>query len=327
MLRVSKAHVDAALDEIRVVIDDPGETHRVARALRDSLSGLLIFDSRTGFRLTGAVGLVKAHRDLAKARRDLESGLLDYPADCEYPYPEDVDSVRKGADEVLRDWKSNLQAAQHLEQLVRLVISDETTWHSTSPRRTRDLVEIGELTPTSGTRLTVEIRPVDDPMFEMLELGSGVSYEISAVSMPKIKPIAGASLLVSPASTFPEFSARPSDTSDSLTVVETGETNNVADYAAVIGLAHRLGASESWFVVVPQIGVNPSKNIRSFSLGAGIAWRWITVGMGVLWTKHDVLDGLQTGERIRFSEDLHTRESYGTPRLYVSVALVAFPGL
>jgi hypothetical protein len=180
---------------------------------------------------------------------------------------------------------------------------------------------------TKGTKLKVEVKPEEKSLLAVARPEPPITYEVSVLPRSRWSPGVGLSLLVSPQSTFPEYSTRASETSDSVSVVESGEFNNTVDWAVTLGLTYRLGDESKWALVVPQVSVNPSDKIRSFALGGGISWRWMTVGLGVMWTKHEELDGQEVGESLRFKEDLRTVETYGGGQFYVSIALTAIPGI
>jgi hypothetical protein len=79
-------------------------------------------------------------------------------------------------------------------------------------------------------------------------------------------------------------------------------------------------------VWIPELTVNPSSEVRAVGAGAAFSWwKILKVGVGYLWTKHKVLDGLSEGALLERAEDLRVRDSYQDGKWYISISLIGWP--
>ena len=101
----------------------------------------------------------------------------------------------------------------------------------------------------------------------------------------------------------------------------------------ILSLTHarfdrRADGGVTWWPV--DIVVNPTSGIQSIGVGTSFSYRAVRLGIGHLWSKHEVLGGQSIGQVLGDSEDLNIRDSYHVPDnkwkgLYFSLSITGVP--
>jgi len=64
---------------------------------------------------------------------------------------------------------------------------------------------------------------------------------------------------------------------------------------------------------------------RSFGIGVGLSWKAAKISAGVIWIRRIELDGQEVGDFLPDPEFLKTRDTYGSPEIYVGVSVIGWP--
>jgi hypothetical protein len=298
-----------------------GPVELLATALRDSL-GLAV--DRCGAR-KGVVGwpvagrLLDAATDLIPANRELEQSLLQSKAALgEERYADlrvTIERIGGSATEAAGDYRDLTDAAYETEAFAIHVASACTTWRGAR-------IELGSnerrlVTFTVTTQSAVELSRV-------ASLGSA-SARVTLVPDRLLQPSLGAAVLYAPGARYPRYGTRPVTGGEE--IFRRGTEDDRFDWALTLGLAWRgLGANPlgrpKRALWLPEVMVNPTGHLRAFGVGVGASWSFVKVGTGVLWSRHTLLEGQQTGDVLPDKESLRTGDSYRSPRVYFNLSVV-----
>ena len=245
---------------------------------------------------------------LTKALRQLASHVAD-PDAARDPALDDGRQLLDGSEKLLT-------AAHRLDDLTRIATTACSVWQS----------DPFEVTMAKGLELTFTPAVRDLP--EIRRIAGEAPEAVTLTVLPDwtVRPAAGVALGFSPRSTFPTYATKKSG--DQVVIVPKGHDDHRADYLFTLGLTYpildgRAKASHlTWWL--PELMVNPSDKVRSLGIGTSVSWKFLKIGIGALWSKHDVLDGQLPGQLLDSAGDLATCGSYGAPKSVFTISIIGW---
>lgn len=227
-----------------------------------------------------------------------------------------VENVIFSADSALKDAPKTLAAARTVEALATRVIhaTDEIPCESTSVRW------------DTGKDLVIKVTPRQDAELAGLGLESEREYKVRVLPDWEFHPSVGLSLLAIPRARYPEYEA-VKEGDQQYRISRSGRTDSRFDYALTLGLVNRRldwRRDRNLALWLPEITINPTEDVKLMAVGTAASYRIFKLGTGVAWTRHSVLSGQAVGDVVQ-TEDVPTRETYGKPKLYLSISLMGLP--
>lgn len=189
------------------------------------------------------------------------------------------------------------------------------------------------ITLQKGRKVTLKITP--KPIATLASAGRLPKVDALFTLLPRwaVRPAVGLSLLWADGAVFPEFGTRKTTETvqdemkvERFEIVEKDFDDERFTYGLNLGLTARglctsKGKNCPWLDLI----VNPSDDVKA--LGAGVSYNFqsIKIGVGALWTKHEVLDDDQrAGDLLMAEDELMTRDSYGSPEFFVSLSVIGW---
>lgn len=254
---------------------------------------------------------LKAVGELTRKLRSLSENAAELHAQS----PEPPAQLLKAVDGLLEDAEKITAAAYHAQALAVAVIHARSVWES----------EDQEITWDEGKSLTLTIAAKKTPELARLARLGDLQLKITVLADWLVRPAVGLSFLYSPNSSFPTYAAAGKDAD--LHVRAAGTNDQRFQWGLALsmtwrGLDWRKGSG--WAVWFPELTVNPSSDVKAVAVGAGVSWKFVKLGGGVMWTRHAALDGLRAGDPLTTKDDLRTTDAYGRPNGYVSLSLVGW---
>jgi hypothetical protein len=221
------------------------------------------------------------------------------------------------ARKAMGDAESLRSAALRIESLAQRTLEARSVWCS----------EEYPVSASKGVTLTILVSGAKEADLAPLADRPDFQLQVSLVPDWLARPALGLAFLYSPDSTFPKFGT--SKDGEKFKIVRPDAQDSRFTYGLTLGLTWRgldwrqkYGAA-LW---IPELTVNPSSDVRAVGVGVAFSWwKILKVGVGWLWTKHKVLDGLAETDRLDAAEDLRLRDSYPDGRWYLSISLIGWP--
>lgn len=278
-------------------------------SLRDSISGL---ESRRGMAAEVRVSALEA--DIATAQANLlgRAGVLAVDESMRGA----VEDLVTRADSALKDAPKTLSAARAVEALaVRIVhAKDRIPCESTTVRW------------DTGKELEIRVTPRQEAELAGLGMDNERVYKVRVLPHWEFHPSLGLSFLAVPRARYAEYEA-VKEGDEQYRISRSGRTDSRFDYALTLGLVNRRldwRRDRNVALWLPEITINPTKDVKLMALGAAASYRILKLGAGAAWTRHSVLADQTVGDVVKSSE-VPTRETYGKPKLYVSLSLMGLP--
>ena len=184
---------------------------------------------------------------------------------------------------------------QELGAVARRVASGRTMTITATPRSETELARVATLAPTTWT-VTVQPKIVVSP-----------SLSIGGLAAPQAR--------------FPIYGTAP--TTGGSEVVRTGRSDARFTAAGMLGVTWGpLDRRETSGVAfwLPELVVGAGST-PTFGVGGAVSWHALRLGVGAAWMRHRRLDGMTEGTVLSDPSELRVSDSYGRPRLYVTLSL------
>ncbi len=264
--------------------------------------------------LTAASALNRATAALNEALGS-KDGKVVVPEPPFKPY----ETLLANAEAALADAKKTIQAAYAVEAAATALLEAETEWrHARSFKVKAD----------KGREGTIKIEKKADPdLARAAAVWEPRTITFSARPGWRIRPAVGLSLVGALRATYPAYATQEVDgrTFAQETEVLDRRFTYTLDLALTTARWDRRqeDGTAFWF---PVFSINPSDDVRAVGVGAGFTFaRLFKLGAGLLWTKHEVLDGISEGEEVLAERPFRTRHTYGKARGYVSLSITGWP--
>ena len=188
-----------------------------------------------------------------------------------------------------------LRSLTALERVATRLVAARGTWRSSDPEAASDMPKLSK---TRGAKITLTITKEADPRLSALAPLRDRSFTMVVLPEWKVTPVLGVSLIVSPDSDFETYATRPTGNGLEQVIYANGSTDARYTYAVTLGLIfNRLQTESESFGIWPEIFVSPAGGIDAFGGGVAVTlFRYMKLGMGAMWTRHDELDGQVTGK-------------------------------
>jgi hypothetical protein len=195
----------------------------------------------------------------------------------------------------------------------------------------------------SGRRVRIRLTPSTAP--ELSRAAGAKPLDIEASFLPDwlIRPALGVSLLYVPDAVFATYGTQKVGTE--VRVSEKGTQDQRFAYGLTLGLTWRgldgrdakllerdgqpaalarIGSGITFWI--PEITINPLKDVRAVALGVSVSYGMLKLGVGRAWIRHSELQKGQTvGSVITDADALAAGQSYGRALPYFSISLVGLP--
>lgn len=230
---------------------------------------------------------------------------------------EDMEELFQVATDALAAFPEYLAAAAAVERAGRRLMtaaSDECL--------TKDIDRV-EL--SKAVELEVTIKAIDLGVAAVNDTVPELTVKAEARPDWLFRPSLGLSLLRASDAKYPTFTAK--QVTGGFEVAEGGVQDSRVDWALMLSFVPRFldGRDTHGFALwFPTFSINPSESVRAVGLGAGISWKALKFDAGVIWTKHDALDGQIVGQPLAAKEDLRTESTYGKGKAYVGFSIVGW---
>lgn len=293
----------------------PEPVATAARALCKSLmadleEGMRCDDDRLQARIRPVKALLEALQQTAENLRKLEKAAKGVPNP-------DVDELLAAGAKALHDAADILAEAYRIEGLARRAMLASDTWSSRP----------FSVSTSFGRRLSIAVSPRKTEELARLAFHEPITFTMTVQPDWLVRPAVGLAFLAAKDSTYPIYSTRESG--DQFEIVQSDLQDSRFTYGLSMGLTwrgldHR--DDRGFAVMLPEITVNPSDDVKAVGIGAGVTfWRIVKLGGGLLWTKHKALDGQAPGDMLAAEGDLRLKDAYGKPKWYLSLSLVGWP--
>lgn len=322
-LQQTHTRVLATLERMRTGED----VERAASQLREALqlSGDGCSTANRARRLPVTLTLLQAIEDLEPARAELRKAILDGYIELNgyagfQGLTDSLGRIRTAADSAVGDYEPIVSTAYRVESLTLTAAYACSTW-------TGGTVSVKSDT---GRSITLSIDARSEPELSRVADRSPVGYTVTFLPRWVVRPSLGASLLVAPNATFPRFGARSPATGGGTEVYESGTQDARFNWGITLGFTWRgmsLGSDEKPGVALwlPELTVNPGSDSKSLSAGVGMSFRFLKLGVGMSWIRHSELVDLRVGQTIPNKDFLRVRDTFRSPKLYVSLSVFDWP--
>jgi hypothetical protein len=183
------------------------------------------------------------------------------------------------------------------------------------------LVDSVKITADTGRKLTLTLSPRKADMVARL-VGDEESLTVTALPRWHVRPAVGLAFLVAPDARYSRFGT--TEVGDSVAIVASDEQDSRFTWGLTLSATFPFltrGRMAFW----PEITINPSSDLKAFAVGGAFSYSSFKVGAGMLFTKHSDLVGQELDQHLPSADDLRTRETYGDPKLYLSVSVFSRP--
>jgi hypothetical protein len=209
-----------------------------------------------------------------------------------------------------------LQAARDIETLIGRVANAKSTYTS------KDY----DVHWDKAHKVNIKIAPA--PIASLTKSATFESLQPKVTVAPDwlIRPGVGLTFLTSDESEFPTYGTKKDPAG--VKIFENGTQNGRFTWGLTLGATFRGldWRDTSGFAIWPlEFTINPSSDLKSMALGAGISYKVFKFSAGYLWTKHTVLDGQIVGDVLADPSDLKTRTTYEDSKLYFGVSIFGWP--
>lgn len=322
-LQQTHTRVLATLERMRTGED----VERAAGQLRETLhlSGDGCSTANRARRLPVTLTLLQAIEDLEPARAELRQAILDGYIELNgyagfQGLTDSLGRIRAAADSAVGDYEPLISVAYRVESLTLTAAYACSTW-------TGGTVSVKSDT---GRSLTLSIDARSEPELSRVADRSPVGYTVTFLPRWIVRPSLGASLLVAPHGTFPKFGARSPATGGGTEIYESGTQDARFNWGITLGFTWRgmsLGPDEKPIVALwlPELTVNPGGDSKALSAGVGMSFRFLKLGVGLSWIRHSELVDLTVGQAIPNKDFLRVRDTFRSPKLYVSLSIFDWP--
>jgi hypothetical protein len=212
---------------------------------------------------------------------------------------------------VLDDYEALVTTAYRLERLAGIVAGACGT-------RTLDSLR---LRTGSGRTMTIAVTPRSETeLARVAELGS-TTWTVTVQPRVLISPSLSIGGLVAPQGRLPVYGT--SSAGGTTTVAETGRSDARFTAAGMLGITWGpLDRREKNGVAVwlPELVVGAGST-PTFGVGAGVSYGFLRLGVGGAWMRHAALDGMRVGDVLADPSELRVSDSYGRPRLYMTLSV------
>jgi hypothetical protein len=186
------------------------------------------------------------------------------------------------------------------------------------------------VTSAGGVTLTLTVEPRTEAELARVATQRGSTFQATVMPAWRMRPGLGASLLVAPEASYSKFATRTPETGSGTEIFQSGTQDSRFTWGITLGMAWRAlsrgeGDRPDVALWLPEITVNPAADTRALGLGAAVSWRFLKLGTGLLWTRHSELEGQSVGESLPNKDFLRTRDTYASPKVYLSLSIFDWP--
>lgn len=260
--------------------------------------------------------VLAAMRQLSQARFDLDAsvGAVSLTRGAESRLRDTLALLQSRAQTALADFDPLVANAYHIERLAGMVAGACSYWAA------------GSLASSSaGRSLMIKVTPRTDPEVGRVATKGGTTYTVTVPRRVVVRPALGLSALFAPQARYSNFGARAlPQTGAGMEVYETGVRDARFSWGVTLGLTYAAldrrdaGGFSLW---LPELTFNNAGDVKALGVGSAVSFASLKLGTGLLWIRHQELDGLTLGQTIPNVTYLRTNDSYSHPRLYVSLSV------
>ena len=218
----------------------------------------------------------------------------------------------------LAEAAATLKAARAVEATAVATVEARGTWRPAEPLRIKSDV---------GREITLSITSTADADRVRAAVLEPFTLTLTAQPDWKLRPAVGLALLAAPGAHYPSYGAVESG--ETSVARQTGQADRRFSYALQLSLTtpwtdwREQTGRALWF---PVFSINPLSDVRAVGLGAGVTVsKIVTFGAGMLWTRHQALDGLGVGSVVTPERPFRTRDTFGAGQFYFSISVMGWP--
>jgi hypothetical protein len=318
----------SALTALREMNNKSGEPDYLEKEFGNTKSTRLNTTKQGCWKNTCSESIANALFSLRKYRQDLVETLRKYRQEpvetnadsppCEKKEIEKYELLVKTATGVLDDSDELYGAALGIETLLNDVLGAKSVYSDTT------FVDL-----EYGRSVTVKITPKEDKRRVPLAVNDPIEFKFKVFKDWVLRPSVGLSFLAANNAEFPKIGTKPVPGDSLVEIAESGTQDSRFEWGLTLGLTTRWTdwREESGLAIwLPELTINPSDDVRALGLGGAASWRIFKLGIGALWTRHEILDNDQRiGDKLPMTESPLTRQSYRDPSFYFSVSVFGWP--
>ena len=264
-----------------------------------------------------------AQRNRLKARRDSVQSEVDTLRARSVRLREELETGKETLEVGLEAAKlddTRVDAAYALERLIHPLLKLSNTLQCRSISVPSDSILVVTVTVSHKDAATIERLP---------GLHDTVRVTFEAEPKRTFRVALGLALLYANKATYPTFSTSAiPDAGDSVLVVRTGDEDRRINYGLSLGLSYwKLNPPDKrWAVWLPELTINPLDEIRSVGIGVGVSYSVVKLGVGLIWTRHELASSdTPEGSRLANADAFKTESTFGKGKVYVSISLIGLP--
>jgi hypothetical protein len=236
--------------------------------------------------------------------RSVQEPCADEPGARDAKKEDQAAALKALVEKTLTEGPDLLAFARRTEELGKVILDAKSQWDSDPMKLEWD----------QGKKLTLTIAGRELPELKAVPSGQEPrEAQVTALPDWTVRPGVGLSLVCSPKATFPKYTV--TGTGAGATVTESGTQDSRLTYGLTLGLTWRgidWRSGNGWSVWLPELTLNPSSDVKAVGLGVALSWRVIKLGFGMLWTKHQRVDGTKVVD------------TYSGNKPYVSISIIAW---
>lgn len=247
--------------------------------------------------------------ELIPAAANLEQSLRASPNPTEVASQtaEDARKVVESADAIVA-------AAYATDRLVRIVSGAQPSIDC----------EHVKVSGTAGRTMVITVAPRALPETQRIADRTPMEFKATALPRRRVTPVVSVALIAAPAARFTKFGTVPAP-GDSAEIIETGTQDSRFTYGLTLGARlPRFGPGDDFAIYPVELTVNPTDDVKAIGFGTAASYKAVKLGVGMLWTRHSVLDAQSVGDRLRHSAFLRTEDRYDS-KPYLSFTVVGWP--
>ncbi|MFN2571159.1 MAG: hypothetical protein ABR537_06030 [Gemmatimonadales bacterium] len=259
--------------------------------------------------------LFAAVSDLLDAEENLQLALGGFQFGADPAWVQLRDSVRLMSDRVqtaMSDVDDLFSSVYYMDRLIRIVAAGCSHWSAGTAAGTM----------TTGQTVTLSMEARSEPEIARVADPDVRTFTVSVAPRGLLHPGLGFNVIGIPRGRFSSYSTRP--VTGGVEVYQSGERDARYGYGASLGFTWgALDRSETSgrAVWLPEILLSFGA-VRGFGVGAGFSWSFLKLSGGAMWVQHNALVGARAGDILPDDTYLRSRESFGPPRLYISLCIL-----
>jgi hypothetical protein len=315
-LREAHAQVTLALDSLRRTM--PVDTERV-RKFRDSARRFCSSPADTTCARLKATALLAATYPGLRHAVDEFRNALGLPGGR---------AVMNADRDLLRAGDEALAAAD--ETMGFAYVTEFLVFKTFNAKQTLTCADTVPVKWNKGYKTTVVVAPSAVPQLQRIAPRAQQQLVVEALPNWVVQPKVGLMFLRAPEAKYPVYSAKQRPDTTLFDIVALDSTDRRFNYALTLSVAVRpaLGGKDMrrthWALHLPEL-LAGTGDVKQVGYGAGVSWRFLKVGAGLVWTKHTTLAGQHLGQVLRSAAELSQKDGWGKGKRYVSFSIVGVP--